>query len=294
MALEERRPRRPLVMPPSDSPDIDRALTEAIRRAYVRPVDGHVAARHVSAMAAAAREADVVPASPSGSPPRPRLRSWRPAFATGLAVLASPAGLAAAGVTLPAPISAPYDAVGLELPNQDGKRATSPGDGRPAIAPSTREADRPARTTVTPSVRRQDRERGGSERPSERGAQQGERNRGGAANPDRGLGEGQGRLRPPQPTERQQRSRPGKPAGTPGQAAPKQPAATTGGRSGTMTGGSRATEPPAPRRRRARRERQPKDRPVRKQAPVPEVLSETAPAPEIGAETQTAPAPTSG
>lgn len=134
-------------MPPEDHSDIDPALSAAVQRAYVRPVDDERAARHVAAVAATAREVQTAPPRR-----RPRRRAWRPVVALGLAVLLFPAALAAAGVGLPSAVDAPYRAVGVDLPNQDDGTTAPATPQRPprtgAPAPST--ATTPAR--VVPPV----------------------------------------------------------------------------------------------------------------------------------------------
>ena len=124
-------------MPPSDPPDVDPRLSEAVHRTYVRPVDELVAARHVTALAAAAREADLSPQPVSA--PRRRRRAVKPALVTALAAAVLPAGLAVAGVQLPDPVRAPYDVVGVDLPNQDERadRPATPATARPAGRPRT-------------------------------------------------------------------------------------------------------------------------------------------------------------
>jgi hypothetical protein len=105
---------------------------ELVRRSYVRPLDEDVAARHLTAIAAAAREQEASPHALAPSRQRRRLGlAWRPALATGLAALVLPTGLAVAGVDLPDPVNAPFDAVGIELPNQ-----SSSVDAAPATPPA--------------------------------------------------------------------------------------------------------------------------------------------------------------
>lgn len=121
-------------------------LEDRIRRAYVRPVDEDVAARHLAAIGVATREAQ-----PVRAPRRRRARLWRPVLATGLAVVALPAGLAVAGVDLPDAIDKPYDVVGVDLPNQ-----TSGGDA-PATTPVERATpERDDSTPLEPATTTQD------------------------------------------------------------------------------------------------------------------------------------------
>jgi len=125
---------------PDDQPDLDPALADAVRRAYVRPVDEVTATRHVSAMVAASGASE----KPATAPARLRRRAWRPALAATAATLLLPVGLAAAGVTLPEAVEKPYEVVGISLPNQ-------PRDVRPApaVTPLT-----PATTPSTPALSR--------------------------------------------------------------------------------------------------------------------------------------------
>jgi len=125
---------------PDDQPDLDPALADAVRRAYVRPVDEVTATRHVSAMVAASGASE----KPATAPARLRRRAWRPALAATAATLLLPVGLAAAGVTLPEAVEKPYEVVGISLPNQ-------PRDVRPApaVTPLT-----PATTPSTPAPSR--------------------------------------------------------------------------------------------------------------------------------------------
>jgi hypothetical protein len=129
-------------MPARDNPDLDPALADAVRRAYVRPVDGDTASRHVSAIVAAAGDASTQPLS---RPQRRRRPSWPPVAAAAAAItFLLPVGLAAAGVSLPSVVEDPYRAVGIRLPNQ-AKHA--PQQSAPAPWPVT--AGVPARTATT-------------------------------------------------------------------------------------------------------------------------------------------------
>src|SRR3954452_22801839 len=135
-------------MPRHDPHDVDPALTEAVRRTYVRPVDDEVAARHVTQIADAARG--------WGTPARPaprmgaRRRLWRPVLAAAAALLLLPVALATAGVDLPGPIDAPYREVGIKLPNQSGEPASEPpARSRPVTTPAAPTA-RPAPPVTTP------------------------------------------------------------------------------------------------------------------------------------------------
>ena len=128
-------------MPARDEPDLDPALADAVRRAYVRPVDEVTASRHVSAMVAAA---DAGADAPAPRPSRSRL-AWRPLLGAGaVATLLLPVGLAAAGVSLPRAVEEPYRAVGISLPNQ---AADDPAPAKPSPVTPGRSATTP-RTTV--------------------------------------------------------------------------------------------------------------------------------------------------
>ena len=117
-----------------DQPELDPALADAVRRAYVRPVDEATAAEHVTAMAAAATGSTApVTARTTG-----RRRGWRLGLAAGVATLALPVGLAAAGVALPDVVERPFDAVGIQLPNQPaGAPQGSPAPAVPVPRPIT-------------------------------------------------------------------------------------------------------------------------------------------------------------
>lgn len=270
-------------MPPSTPPDVDPRLAEAVRRTYVRPVDEQTAARHVAAMAEAAREtgAQAIPSGAVSGRPRRRGRAWRPALATGLAVLTLPAGLAVAGVDLPDPLGAPYDVVGIELPNQDEQGTRAPQPAVPAV-PAARPGQ-PA-TPATPSERsrtapgaerrrsagdddRPTSSRGGRERPGRRGAERGERRRGEGEVPDRGRG---GELRQEEPARRQHDRREG--------------AGRTSPRRQTQPGRAKARTVPRerpPRGSRGRdRARARAQRPLQAQPPAPEVTAAPEPAPD--------------
>ncbi len=124
-------------MPTRDEPDLDPALADAVRRAYVRPVDEGTASRHLSAIVAAAE-------TEAGTPvPARRTRrvrhAWRPILGVGaVATLLLPAGLAAAGVSLPRAVGKPYRAVGITLPNQKPDApASAPTPAPRPVAPPT-------------------------------------------------------------------------------------------------------------------------------------------------------------
>ena len=106
------------------APELDRGLTEAVHRLYVRPVDPERARQDVAMIAEAARQADLnrgpaVSAGAASTLRRRRMPLWRPALAAAVAVVAVPGGMAAAGVDVPEAFEAPYRAVGVALPNQD-------------------------------------------------------------------------------------------------------------------------------------------------------------------------------
>ena len=126
-------------MSPDDQPDLDPSLTDAVRRAYVRPVDEVTAQRHVSAIVAAAR---TVGEQPAVGRARRRRRVWRPVLAAGAATLLAPVGMAAAGVDLPDAVERPYRIVGITLPHQASQ---APRPSAPATGPGT------PSTSTTPS-----------------------------------------------------------------------------------------------------------------------------------------------
>jgi hypothetical protein len=121
---------------PGDQPQVDPDLADAVRRAYVRPVDHVTATRHLSAIMAAASAGGEYVARRS----RVRRRAWRPIVAAAAATLLLPAGLAVAGVNLPDVVERPYRAVGLEVPHHT----------RPAAAPAMRTVA-PVRTPTSPA-----------------------------------------------------------------------------------------------------------------------------------------------
>lgn len=140
------------------STPIDPAVTETVRRLYVRPVDPERAQRDAATIAEAARLADqtrgpVVAAGVASSSRRRRMPLWRPALAGIAALVVVPGGMATAGMDLPDAVEAPYRAVGIALPNQgelardeQPQRTTR---GRSSQTPAT---TAPAVTTVPPST----------------------------------------------------------------------------------------------------------------------------------------------
>jgi hypothetical protein len=109
---------------PVEEPELDPALADAVRRAYVQPVDQGTAARHVTAMASVAAAQDPIVARSVVTWPG---RIWRPALAGAAATVLLPAALAVAGVSLPRAIDRPYGALGIALPHQahsSGQRRT--------------------------------------------------------------------------------------------------------------------------------------------------------------------------
>jgi hypothetical protein len=116
---------------PAKPPDLDPVLTDAVRRAYVRPVDQATAGRHVSAVVAAAAQAEPPHAAGRIAPLR-RRRVWRPVVAAGAATLLLPVALAVAGVSLPGAIEEPFREVGISLPNQE-RDHESPVRPAPAV-----------------------------------------------------------------------------------------------------------------------------------------------------------------
>ena len=143
-------------------------LADVVRRAYSRPVDDATAGRHVAAIVEAARRSDHPPVAPRV--PARRRRLWRPALVAGAAALALPAGLATAGVSLPPAFTAPYDVVGVELPNQASETARERVRQTPAVTP------RPAAPAVPDGGLREGHGADDAARPGERRSE--ERNKG--------------------------------------------------------------------------------------------------------------------
>ncbi|HEX8120633.1 MAG TPA: hypothetical protein VF549_05125 [Solirubrobacteraceae bacterium] len=122
--------------------DAFEAFAEDVRSAVPSPPGEETARRHLAAMRAAAAEAAQVPAPGAGrrervgrrrsaGPLRPVLRLGA-VTAGALAVFSGAStALAAIGVELPEPVRAPFEAVGIELPNQpdDGGEGTTPPAG---------------------------------------------------------------------------------------------------------------------------------------------------------------------
>jgi hypothetical protein len=117
-----------------DDLELDPVLVQAIRRAYLRPIEGVVADRHLTAIVAAAR------AEPAALVARNRRRVWRSALAAATATFVMPAGLAVAGVSLPSLVVQPYRAFGIVLPHQ-------PPEARPVPA---RQSDTSGSSVVRP------------------------------------------------------------------------------------------------------------------------------------------------
>ncbi|MEA2298607.1 MAG: hypothetical protein QOF77_1543 [Solirubrobacteraceae bacterium] len=119
-------------MSPDHQPDIDPAFADAVRRAYVRPVDEATAERHVSAIVAtAAAGEETLARRPSPSLPR---RRWWPALAAGATTVLLPVGLALAGVSLPKAVDEPYRALGIALPHQAPSSPTRAASPSPPLA----------------------------------------------------------------------------------------------------------------------------------------------------------------
>lgn len=136
-----------------------RAVAEDVRRAHAQAPDEETAARHMTAIVAAAEAMEAAPVNaPAGAAPRRPLRLRRVIAAGALALLgltAGTSGLAAAGVALPDPVRAPFDAVGVTLPNQASETARE----------RTRTVPAPAvRTRTTPAAQEPRPTRGGPER----------------------------------------------------------------------------------------------------------------------------------
>ncbi len=143
-----------------DQPELDPALADAVRRAYVRPVDEGTAQRQLSAIVAAS----TADGSTSIADRPPRRRAWWTAVAVGATTLLAPVGLAVAGVSLPDVVEQPYRALGIQLPHQAADKpplrviaptttrttpATATTSTTPATATAPRPADRQARAPQT-------------------------------------------------------------------------------------------------------------------------------------------------
>lgn len=161
-----------------DPAELDQAVAETVRRLYVRPIDPARAHRDVTRIAEAARQADAtrgprVSAGAASTARRRRTPLWRPALVAAAALVALPGGMATAGVHLPEPLEAPYELVGISLPNQADHAAdrsrparertrlpatTSPSATRPA-APSAERAKERARADRRSASRARQRRR---------------------------------------------------------------------------------------------------------------------------------------
>lgn len=134
-----------------DQPELDPALADAVRRAYVGPVGEGTAQRHLSAIVAAS----TADASTPIADRTPRRRAWWTAVAVGATTLLLPAGLAVAGVSLPDAVEQPYRAVGIQLPHQATDkpplRVISPTTTRttPATTTTPRPTDQQAPASQT-------------------------------------------------------------------------------------------------------------------------------------------------
>ena len=136
-------------MSTDDQPDLDPQLAEAVRCAYMQPLDEATVTRHVSAIsAAAAAEGELV--RPLA---RSHRRAWRAAAAGVVATLLLPVGLAVGGVSLPKVVSRPYDSIGVSLPHQANDEATpatprvtppTPTTPRTSTSPAPRAGNQPA------------------------------------------------------------------------------------------------------------------------------------------------------
>jgi hypothetical protein len=203
---------------PADQPDIDPVLADAVRRAYVRPVDEATARRHVTAMVAAAASAGTEPVIRRA---RPRRRVWRSVVATAAATVLAPVGLAVAGVALPDAVEEPYRAVGIELPHQERDAGRAPAPALRPVEPRTPSTPPPpTATSPTTAPRRPADERTRHPRSARPDRRRGKRpvNRGGRENKDqrpgrrRSAAPRQERALPiPRAAPKQKRSKPKRP-----------------------------------------------------------------------------------
>ena len=129
-------------MLPDHQPEVDPALADAVRDAFVCSVDPATARRHLSAIVAAAD---------AGSQPAPRRSRarrpmWRTGLAAGAATLLLPVGLSFAGVPLPAVVEKSYRAIGLDLPESPREAPYAPATVPRSTTPAT--------PTAEPSIER--------------------------------------------------------------------------------------------------------------------------------------------
>lgn len=119
-----------------------------LRSLYAEPPSEEVERVHVAQAVAMARELADEPTTRTVAPAARRSRARKPmtrrrlAFMTAIAVAAAPfatAGLAFAGVSLPGPARAPFEELGIELPNQ------AQADDVNAVLEATEPAERDCR-----------------------------------------------------------------------------------------------------------------------------------------------------
>jgi hypothetical protein len=120
----------------------------AIRDAYVEAPPAEVAERHIAAMLAEAERIAAEALPPTAARlPRRRIPVFRLAAVVGASFIAT-AGLAVAGVRPPEPFSDLYEAVGFDIPGNDGGTQES-GKGGDAGRGSGGPGSKPAGASVT-------------------------------------------------------------------------------------------------------------------------------------------------
>ena len=272
-------------------PDIPENFADAVRRSYEHPVDDATAERHVAAMVREAREVVAPPAAPSHASVRRRRRALRPALAAGVAALVLPGGLAVAGVNLPDAVKAPYDVVGIDLPNQasDTARDRVP-EAVPARTTPGPAEDRPASPAVPDGGVREGHGADDQRARQRRSEERNKRRRG-----DERRRENRPRTEMPKPT-RPKTPPAARPAGPPRGADTPRPARPASPRPGTKqkttpVRPSAEARPKAPARSRAPRQKTAPQKPARPQK-QPEAAEPAVPYTPEPLEPEAAPAPT--
>ena len=153
-----------------------RAFVVAVRSAYAEAPDEATASLHLAAIASAAAEhAHDAPAQRPATARRRRavlpsvLRAGGLAAGAAVVLTVGSAGLATAGVELPEPAKAPFDAVGIELPNQASDTAKDAVEGVRPGAGRSEERSHGRRGAQMRSERAQGRRKRGGDDAEERG-----------------------------------------------------------------------------------------------------------------------------
>jgi hypothetical protein len=286
--------------PDVDDPAFER-FADDVRATVSTPPGEETARRHLAAMRVAAEESQLDPVS--GAAPDERHRAdrvgrrrsagpVRPLFRLGAvtaSALAAFAGagtaLAAVGVELPEPVRAPFEAVGIELPNQpsDDDERTAPAGEDGQTEPGAPGAD--------------ERETRGSETGRERSGDRGEHGRDRAGERRRGDGKARGRngTQPGKDGTRGNSENHRRDDTAPNRSNPgDRPANQRGGRDGSGSRGAAPSRRPA-RAKRAKPERARPTGPRQRVRPTPPVEAKPAPQSEPAPDTDTdvSPDPTS-